>query len=55
MLWYSLEAPQRGTSNEYPRFCEELKKKKKKKTLRPLLPGAMLDAVATKKILEPIK
>ena len=32
-LWYSLEAPLHGGSNEYPQsmFCAEIKKKKKKK------------------------
>ena len=31
MLWYSLEAPRRGASNEYPQhmFTTEIKKKKR--------------------------
>ena len=39
MLWYSLEAPHRGASNEYHNisFHEEIKKKNKKKLKNPLI------------------
>ena len=37
MLWYSLEAPHRGTSNEYPQHMYSLRNKKNVMWIPPLI------------------
>ena len=55
MLWYSLEAPRRGASNEYPQHMFSLRNEKNIMWMPPLMCSYALLSAYVSEILFPLE